>query len=83
MQNSKVRLTVKEQEKYCNVIRYQMGVHLNVSEVVAAIDHIIDCKHLFRVTEDIIGYLVQLFHMILLNDLTQDELELLKSLEKE
>ncbi len=60
-----------------------MGVHLNVSEIVAAIENIIDCKRLFSVTEDIIGYLVQLFHKILLNDLTQDELELLESLEKE
>jgi len=83
MLNNKVRLTVKEQEKYCDVIRYQIEVHLNVSEIVATIENIIDCKRSFRVTEDMIGYLVQLFHKVLLNDLTQDELNLLKSLEKE
>lgn len=83
MANNKVRLTAEEQEKYCNVIRHQIEVHLNVSEIVASMENIIDCKCSFRVTENMIGYLVQLFHKVLSNDLTQDELNLLKSLAKE
>lgn len=83
MANNKVRLTVEEQEKYCNAIRHQIEVHLNVSRIVATIENTDNCERSFRITEDMIVYLVRLFHKVLLNDLTRDELDLLKSLAKE